>query len=344
MDFKQMLKQQEELAASGSMFKQENKYESDQRFYKISKEQDGQGTVKIRFLGSKKEDNSNLNYFITRKVHNLKGMKSFPGKDKPEIRSFFGDNAVCPKTYNNNAYCPVCEYANKKYNEAKENGDKEKQTLFSSFFAKKEMITNIIVVSDKINKDNNGKVFLWKMPNTIRSVIETESGKVMDDINELTPSEKESRGIPEDLKGFDPYNLITSKTLTLKYKPKNMISDPKEYWGSSYFDSMFTSFVKTYNEWEEFVDQAYCLDEFLKKENCATPELLQEKLDWVLFKDTKNKNTVSNGSNESNKVKEEIAPKETESKQEEEKKEVKIKEPEKSQITDVDDFLDELGI
>ncbi len=80
-------------------------------------------------------------------------------------------NIVCRKTINKDEYCPVCDDNWKNFNLARAAKNKALEIQFSNRRNKTEHICNILVVKDLVNPQNDGKVMLWKMPNTIYDMI-----------------------------------------------------------------------------------------------------------------------------------------------------------------------------
>ena len=294
MDFQKMLAQQEEQAKSGAMYETKPQFKSDERFYTISKDQEGNGTVTVRFLPSFNKSKDNLNYFVKRYTHNVKNSKLYPGAEKPEQRSFWGDDAICPKTISSDNSCPICDHGWELYNEAKENGvPKEKLgTILGNWTNNEELITNILVINDPINKDNNGKVFLFKLSKTILDSMKNEAEKVKE-ICAQGNDAKLAQGIPSNVTYFDSYNLLTGKNITLKYKNYKKVK-PAEVWGSSYWDVNFTSLVKNEEEWKAVMEKTYCLEEFTTDAKVQSEDFLNEKLDFLEFRDGKESKKESN--------------------------------------------------
>lgn len=288
MDFQAMLAQQQETVASGAAFVDKPAYKADERFYTISKDADGNGTVTVRLIPSVNANKTGLNMFVKRLVHNAKGSKLFPGKDKPDIRSFWGDEAICPKTISSDNKCPICDYGWAEWKAQKDTLSKEDVgKILGNWVSKEEYITNIQIINDKINPSNNGKIFLFKLSKTIVGMFQKEAEQFNELVSTCSPEERLARGIPSDLTFFDPYNLMCSKNLVLKYKSKKHVKTPIEYWNSSYFDSIYTGIAKNMDEYQQLATKAYCLDEFTTNAVVKDEDFLEEKLKWLLFDDVK---------------------------------------------------------
>ena len=121
----------------------------DPRFFKPQPDKNGRGTITLRFLPSKDTDTD----FIKADLHEFSTRSG----------SYFKDN--CPK--NIGKECPICDYAWGNWKK----GDKEHNKPFEKFTPKQKYIMNIIVLKDKENPDNEGKVFLWHFGNQIMKKI-----------------------------------------------------------------------------------------------------------------------------------------------------------------------------
>lgn len=278
-----MYKKMEEEAAAPDRYKTRPDFERDSRFYKISKDKDGNGTVVVRFLPSFNADRTALKTHVLKKVHALQWEKHFPGKEKPEKR--WKPEFMCPKTVSSDKECPICAYGWDMYNELKDAGEvKDKYDLYRKAFTNSEkVITNILVVKDEIHPENNGKVFLFELSKTILGMFPKEVEK----FKEMTDGDKQASGCPSNMTTFDPYNIMASKNMVLKYKDKKFVTTPSDYWGSSYFATAFSSIATTIAETQAIVEQTHCLDEFISEANIRSHEDMLADLDFVLFKTEK---------------------------------------------------------
>lgn len=304
VDFNAMMKAQEEKALDPNTYAEQPKFKTDERFYKISKDKEGNAKVKIRFMPSFNSDKTSLNMWKVLKVHNANWHRE-PLNDKSEKRYLYPE-VLCPKTANADAYCPICDYGWEKYNEipyeaTPEGGTKSPKQVLKSMYRKEftnndKIITNIMVIKDDVNPENEGKIFLFEIKNSIFKMFATEAEKVQNELADCsTPEDRQARNIPADLRGFDAFNLMCSKDLWLIFKDKknHPDKDPKHYWGGTYWDSIFTD--KTNNNSElamELVSKAYCLDDEAAEEKIPKQEFLEEKLAHLTFQDGKKKETT----------------------------------------------------
>lgn len=123
--------------------KGEKKSYVDERFWKISKDEQGNGLAVIRLMLDPKGKPLTRVYH-----HSLK----FRGKDGKE-RFYIQDS---PGTIN--LPCPVTEEWSRLWNE----GTQESKDNAKFFSRKVKYIANIMVVKDPANPENNGKIFLWE--------------------------------------------------------------------------------------------------------------------------------------------------------------------------------------
>ena len=127
----------------------------DPRFFKPQADKNGRGTITIRFLPSKDTDVD----FVKADTHEF----------NTRAGSFFKES--CPKNLGRDHTCPICEYAWGNWVK----GDKEHNKPYEKFTNKQKYIQNIIVLKDKENPANEGKVFLWHFGNQIMAKIREQT-------------------------------------------------------------------------------------------------------------------------------------------------------------------------
>ena len=289
LDFNAMLKEQQTTALSGEAFKEKPKYETDERFYTISKDATGCGKVKIRFLPSFNKEQNGLNMFVSRLMHNVNWNQTFGDKNSDK-RWWSG---TCPRTADSKAECPICTHGFDEGGKIEKSANKDapdqllRSAYYGEFVSRDEFITNIMITKDEINPANEGKIFLFKISKTVLDMFNKEAEKVLDSLSECQSDEdRMARNIPINLKGFDPFDLVFGKDFWLVFKAKKFTKTASDYWGSSRFDDIYTSKVKEgdMETYKSLVEQAYVLDEFLDPAELPTVEFLQEKLDHLTFK------------------------------------------------------------
>lgn len=290
MDFNAMLQAQQEEAIKADAFTAKPKYEVDERFYVLSKDANGCSNVKVRFVPSFNADKTKLQMYVTQKYHTV-NWNRIPLDEKSEKKYWAG---VCPTTIKGKE-CTICNHGFTegakipKVSVAKGEPIPKDQLLRSEYYkqfcSSDRIITNVMILKDDVNPDNVGKVFLFELKTSLFKMIATEAEVVQKRLAEFpNAQDRVARGIPADLKGFDPYNLLASKDLNIVYKSKKFTNnDPKAYWGSSNWDDIFTAKVNNADEYKEIVEQAYVLDEFLSEDCIPDEEFLEKKLAELTF-------------------------------------------------------------
>lgn len=127
-DFDKLIKLTEQMSPN----------KADERFWKLGKDKAGNGMAIIRFLP---EISADKRPFVTYWEHYYKGNNNQWLVEK------------CPKTIGHD--CPVCE-------DNQPNWELDDKTLARNRKAKHYFLANVLIISDLINKENNGKVFILK--------------------------------------------------------------------------------------------------------------------------------------------------------------------------------------
>ncbi|MFW6272638.1 MAG: hypothetical protein ACOC2U_02520, partial [bacterium] len=138
------------------------KFEKDERFYIPERDKDGNFRAKIRFLTPILENGK----------AGLPRVQEFSHAFKSRNGRFF--NEICPTTIHKE--CPIC-LANKPYWE--ENKDTARVKV-GHRSRKNYFISNILVIEDSTHPENEGKVFIYKYPKTIKQFqdeYKTDEGK-----------------------------------------------------------------------------------------------------------------------------------------------------------------------
>lgn len=219
----------------------------DDRFYKLKRDENGNGAAIIRFLP---DPNMKLMQQIFRiNVNNQKGA------ERRWVSELSPQNINQPDPFH------------KAWADLWQAGKKEEARKFAR---QTRFYTNILVIKDPANPANEGKVFLLDLSQSLKLMLE----------NAMFPSEAdralgaEAKALFNPLQGHN-FKLISSKAATgfLTYE-KSSVMDPV----TSVFDSKeeAVTFIK---------ENCYPLDDFLKPENYKTYEELQAKLEYVMFRD-----------------------------------------------------------
>lgn len=152
-------------------------YQKDDRFWSLERDKSGNGMAVIRFLPAPDgEDIPMVRVFS----------HGFQGKG-----GWFIEN--CPTTLGRK--CPVCEANNELWN----SGIEDNKKVARDRKRKLSYISNILVVSDPTNRDNEGKIFLFKY-----------GKKIFDKLQEaMNPSD------PDEPK-FNPFDFWNGANFKLK--------------------------------------------------------------------------------------------------------------------------------
>jgi len=219
------------------------KFAKDDRFWTLSKDDHGNGSAVIRFLPKP------------------------PGEDNDYIRTwsygFQGANGIwyietSLQTIEKDD--PVAKLRNKLFRSGLE-ADKD---LASKMKRRLQFISNILVVNDRANPENNGKVFLFKY-----------GQKIWERLDALTKPEFEDK-VP-----VNPFNPWTGVNFRIRVK-KNAGGFP------NYDDSEFdppSPIAKTDAEIEKIWKSCYSLKELLDEKNFKSYEELETRLNQVLSLD-----------------------------------------------------------
>jgi hypothetical protein len=212
----------------------------DERFWKPSMGKEGTGYAVIRFLPGTVNDE--LPWV---KVYN----HAFQGPGG----SWLIEN--CPTTINKP--CPICSANRELWN----TGSESKQNVARDRKRKTSYISNIYVVSDPTNPENEGKVFLYKY-----------GAKIFEKIMAVMQPEF------EDEEPINPFDLKEGADFKLK------ISKNGPYW--SYEKSGFTNpnILEGYDdsELEDVFNKQYALADFVDESQYKSSEQLQERMNMVL--------------------------------------------------------------
>lgn len=306
-----MRKKQEEKSKSGTAYKTKSKSSfHDDRMFVIGKDSSGNGKATIRLIPSYNKEQDDINTFVTRQYHSINTVK--PGVDPKSAEK--GDKRwrefLCP-----GEGCPVCAIKWDFYNEAKDEGlpKADCTAILKNWGEKQETFTNALIVKDPINEENRGKIMLFKLSNTLIGICDKEAERVNDVISSAdncNDAEEKAEtlaegAVDEGVTTFDAYDMVfNGKNINLFYR--NQKDDkweaPADYWGSSTLAPRFTSIIKIDKEGKteeeiddlidekaiEYVDKAYCLDEFTDpnnfegaKKTIPSEEELENIIKWL---------------------------------------------------------------
>jgi hypothetical protein len=220
---------------------------TDDRLYYPQLKEDGTGSAIIRFLPSKDTDLP----WVMLQTHGIQG----PG-------GWFIQN--CPTTLNNP--CPVCKSNSVIWNE---NDEETARKLTRGKTRKTNYYSNVLVVKDPQNPENEGKVFLFRYGAKIHK-------KIMEQMNPVGGDD----GVETPVMVFDYYEGANFKLIIKRQKVgnKNMAN-----YDSSKFDSV--SSVGTDEEIEKIHNSLYSLAEFITPDKFLSYDELAKKYAKVCGED-----------------------------------------------------------
>ena len=217
----------------------------DERFWKLARNEKDTGTAIIRLI----LDKDNMP-FVKMFSHSIKKYDPALGKDRYYIED-------SPSSIGQP--CPASE----KWQELMKIGTPEAKKEAELLKRKVKFITNIYVVKDPLNPQNEGKVFLW------------EFGYKLNDkfLSAMAPSKED---IELGTKPKELYNPIEGNSVMLKIKKSSGFFN--------YDDTaiMEASGICTEDEWPDIQAQTYSLSEFQSAEHFGTYDELKIKLDKTL--------------------------------------------------------------
>lgn len=224
-----------------------NKYKTDDRFYTLTKDDNGNGSALIIFL-----PDSECRLF--QKVYKINSTFIVNGK-KRFVSEFSPSTIGLPD--------PFQEEWQKYWNA----GDKENAQKFGRTI---RYVTNIKVINDPAKPENNGKVFLYEV-----------GSKMFDKIRQaLEPSEQDLALGTERLEVYNPLKGVFLK-LTSSKGANGFIN----YDSSTFISKPQAAVYKSAEEAvKEIKEKTYKLSDFTKPENFKSYDELKKQLEWVTFK------------------------------------------------------------
>lgn len=225
--------------------KNNRQYETDDRFYKLTRNEDGSGAQIIRFLPDSERG-------LIQQVFKINTTVTKDGK-----RRFV--NELSPQTIGKP--CPFQEEWAKLWNA----GEKEAARTFSRTT---RYYANIKVIRDPAKPENEGKIFLLDMSNTMKNKIQSL----------LEPSEQDIALGAEPKQLFNPLKGNSFK-LACKMGSNNIITyDPSE--AVNQVDGIYETVEEALADIKE---NTHRLSQFLEEDAYLSYEELQRKKEWVTF-------------------------------------------------------------
>jgi len=188
---------------------------NDDRFWKPKKNSNGNIVATIRFLPDATMEGDN--YFMINNEHFFKQKNG-----KWYVENCGRDEGI---------ECPACNDNHHIYNNQEEY--KELEAIYSNRAKRKNYIANVLVIKDVAEPENEGKVFLYKMPFTIFKMIlamgdpEFEGDEEIDVFNPLTGCNLEMK-LPVEMKSFGSKKVEVPDYKSAKFKDSTPLSDNED--------------------------------------------------------------------------------------------------------------------
>ena len=230
--------------------------EVDTRFYTLPKNKDGSGEAIICFIPDQ-------NQKIFKKVFKFNISNFVSGKKR--FANYFSPTTIGLPD-------PVQERWQKLWND----GLKDEAKKFSRTI---RYITNIKVIRDPLKPENNGKIFLYEMSQSLKEKIKHAV--------ELSEMDKQLNRPRKEI--FNPTKGWLMKLTCKKAVNGFTTYDDSEFFNVSPDDPRMADLIP-YKDAQSAIDDikanAHPLDWFDKPENYKTYDELKEKLEWVYPSDT----------------------------------------------------------
>lgn len=158
--------------------------QNDERNWTLTVDKSGNGFAILRFLPPAENENT---AFVKRYSHFFKG----------ETGKYFAEN--CPTTLGKS--CPVCDRNTEIW---RNNPEEKARKLVGDSKRHLEYISNVLVIQDRANPENEGKVFLYRY-----------GAKIFEKIKSAIKPEF------EDEVSFDPFSIDSGANFVLKARTKD---------------------------------------------------------------------------------------------------------------------------
>jgi len=217
-------------------------------------------TYVIRFIPDAR---TKMNW-ISINTHNI---THFPNGE----RKFFFGNCISTKTKQSSS-CPICKYGWGLWRtKIKANQEKAKD---GGWTPKQEWISNILVIRDPVNPENNGKVFKFRYGSTIFKLIEKR----------LKPDDAAKSDI--DFKEFNPFNPMTGANLKLVVNMTESTRGGKpvsypDYKQSRFYDQQ-TPISESKDQIIETLSKSYNLEEYINSLNYLTNDVINNEVGYII--------------------------------------------------------------
>ena len=227
-----------------------NRYASDERFYTLSKDKEGNGAALIRFLPDSEKG-------MIQKLFKINTTITKNGK-KRFVSEFSPSSIGQP--------CPFQE----KWQDLWNSGDKEGAKVYGRGI---RYIANIKVLKDPANPANEGKIFLYEM-----------SGKMKDKIQAAVDPSEQDRALGAEPK--EVFNPIRGNSFRLV--AKRGANGQINYDSSEVINEITSIYDDVESAIDDIKNNSHKLSDLLKPESFMSYEKLQEKMKWVNFAEQEN--------------------------------------------------------
>jgi len=224
-----------------------NKYAKDERFYTLSKDKDGNGAALIRFMPDAEKGMIQQLYKINTTI-SKNGKKRFVSEFSP---STIGQP------------CPFQEEWQKLWN----SGDKEGAKLYGRGT---RYVSNIKILKDPANPENEGKIFLYEMSGAMKDKIQAA----------VSPSEQDIALGAQPKQLFNPF-----KGNSFRLVAKKGANGQINYDASEVINEVTSIYEDIETGLEEIKTKCYKLSDLIKPEAFMSYDELQDKMKWVTFSD-----------------------------------------------------------
>ena len=244
MNFQELLKKQKAASSVDTLVSaaQASAYEktTDERMWRPSVDKAGNGFCIVRFLPAPDNEIPWAKYFS----HGFKG---------EDTGKWFIEN--CPTSIGRD--CPVCQANGKLWN----SGIESDKTIARDRKRRQHYVSNIMVLKDGQNPENEGKVFLYQFGFKLFEKI----------MNVMQPSF-------EDETPLNPYNLLSGASLKIKIKQVG------GYWNydASEFEAPSALMDGDEKQLEELFGKLYPIGEFTNEANYKSFAELDMKMKMTL--------------------------------------------------------------
>ena len=219
--------------------------DADSRFWKLSRDEDGNGGAIIRFL----PDPNNLPFVKMIKINARTSQKGYFVND-------WSPQSIGLK-------CPFNDEFSMLWKRNEGNDRDVAKTLGRQF----RFITNIKIIKDPANPENEGKIFLYEM-----------SSSTMDSIKEVMVQTEAMKALEEE--PIAVFNPLEGNSFLIKIK--NGDNNIPTYSSSKFADKVNSIYDSMEQAEADITTNAFALSEFLAPEKFLSFEELSEKLDKFL--------------------------------------------------------------